>query len=119
MFKRLIILSICLLFSIQVYANTDIYCPLKKEHLYTYTGDLKKLNESTEKDFILVGTEEILVINDEMVCPFDKSYLNGYLYWFDSRGYSLPRMAYPAVTILTKVDGEFVWLPWELNLEDN
>ena len=97
---------------------------MTKKHLYTYTGKLEELNKSTKEDFIFVEAKEIVSVTHsgrgELICPFDKNYLNGYLYWFASRGYSLPKMVYPAVTIMTKNEnGDFIWLPYELNLVDD
>ena len=126
MYKNAFIFLSFFLFCSFSYADTgstDIYCTLTKKHLYTYTGDLEELATSTDEDLIFVEAKSIVVKmhsgNDELVCPFDGSYLNGYLYWFASRGYSLPRMAYHAVTVMTLVDGEFVWRPYELNLVDD
>lgn len=52
------------------------------------------------------------------VCPRDNAPLNGYKYWFWSRGRSLPKMAYQAETYLIKKNGVYVWYPYEVDLID-
>lgn len=53
------------------------------------------------------------------ICPKDNAPLNGYKYWFWSRGRPMPKMAYPAETYLYKgKDGKFYWSPYEVDLSD-
>ena len=56
--------------------------------------------------------------SERMICPLDGAELNNYLYWFESRGYKKPRMAYSAISLLTKENGEWKWIPDVVNLED-
>lgn len=55
---------------------------------------------------------------DIEICSKDNAPLNGYQYWFWSRGRNLPKMNYPAETYLIKMDGKFVWHPYGLDLSD-
>jgi len=117
-FKKLTIVLLCLLFSQLAYADIPIYCPLDQKHLYNYQGDLVSGAMIHAKDFKPVGGVPEPIENSKMVCPFDFVPLNNYLYWFESRGYEVPRLAYPALSLLTKIDGEWTWVPDVVNLEE-
>ena len=87
-----------------VKADWNIYCPDTKEVVYIYKGDFKDFNYS---DFI-PNPED----GSRMVCPGTQIPLNGFEYFFWKKGYTLPKMAYNAVSLLTKENGEFVWKPY-------
>ena len=59
------------------------------------------------------------LIKENVFCPKENAPLNGYKYWFWSRGRNLPVMAYNAETYLLKdKNGKFYWYPEEVDLHD-
>lgn len=126
MFKKTIILLILLNISSIVKSQpfledgtTEIYCPLEKRLLYIYQYPFSIYSKITAEDFVAVEGVPQPIDGDRLVCPFDGVPLNGYEYWFYSRGRSLPKMVYAGVTLLSKdKNGNFVWVPYELDLEE-
>lgn len=111
---------LCLIFilCVSVASATDIYCPVCKRLLYTTIEDIQFTPFEVEY-FIPAEGVPAPTLSDDFVCPFDKTQLNGYKYWFSSRGRELPVMRYPALTIYTKdKDGNFIWYPEEVVLFD-
>jgi hypothetical protein len=93
-----------LVLAITVFADIPIYCPKEKIHLYDYLkdeipkGELLKAWDFKPVNENIPQPKE----SDPMVCPLCGAPLNGYEYWFWSRGRSLPRLIYPAFTFMTK-----------------
>ena len=121
--SRKIFLNIIILFFILTgvcNADIGIYCPKCHKHLYDYKKDDIHLppqgsldNGLRAKDFVPTDISiPIPVENTRFICPFDDAPLNGWEYWFWERGRDLPKMVYPAVTVMIKdKDGNLVWYP--------
>lgn len=124
MFKKLNILFFLLFFLninvMLVSADMEVYCPFCKEHIYNYKKDTIASNEIVAaEDFEGVGDILSPDDHDEMICPICGAPINGYEYWFWSRGYQPTRMVFPAVSLYFKnADGTFEWKPEEVDLED-
>lgn len=118
-----IFLTILFLFvSFEVFAEKEVYCPATKELVYYYKYDVKPGPGETFKasDF-RPAKEGVLqpVEGDYFVCPETDVPMNGFEYWFYERKRSLPKMAFNAVTFLTKDEhGNFIWWPHEVNMHD-
>ena len=96
-----------------------IFCPKCSRHLYDYHGELGSSPIVEASDFTAVDASRDPIDGDRMICEFDSAPLNGYEYWFWSRGRGKPRFAYGAVTLMTIDDnGEFVFKPYEVELTD-
>ena len=80
---------------------TTIYCPETRKPIYKYFGDLDNLQ--ADQFFPIRGAKEIK--DSDPVCSVtcgSGAPINGYCYWFWKNGLKMPRMAYPAVTLLAK-----------------
>ena len=104
--------------SIISHASIDIYCANCKEILYKYEGTLEHGSAILAKDFYPYGDIPKPVPEDDMLCPKCGAPLNGYEFWFWSRGRPLPKMVYGAITLMTKEDENFIWKPYQVELED-
>lgn len=100
-----------------LWAQSIIYCPETLEPLYETTYDLSTRTGNDPvlaEDFKPVSEYIPQPVNGtRMVCPGTNIPLNGFEYFYWKRGYSLPKLAYQAVSLLTKdKKGNFVWLPY-------
>ena len=100
-------------------ADMGIYCPLCKKHLYDYKGEVVSGKVIMASDFIPTEGVPQPKDTDRIICPFDSAPLNGWEYWFWSRQREQPTFAYQAVTLLTKENGEFKWVPEEVLMDED
>lgn len=129
MIKRpvLLLTTAFLLLTTNVFADIKIYCPKCYRHLFNYVdNDIRKFHVEhlevipfTYQEASELINKGIFVANSpsDFTCSFDNAPLNGWKYWFWSRGLKEPRMAYPAMTVWTVVDGKFRWYPDEVEME--
>ena len=95
-----------------------VYCPECHKPLYVYQGEIPKiLTEGDLKNLVPLGGERVKSDKD-FICPKDSAPLNGWKYWFWSRGRHEPVMAYPAETFMIKKGDEFIFYPYDMNLGD-
>jgi len=95
-----------------------VYCPECKRHLYDFHGEVVSGAIMQVSEFTAVEATGDPQASTPMRCEYDDAPLNGYEYWFHSRGLPNPVMAYDGVTLMTKENGEFVYKPYEVNLID-
>lgn len=106
------------------YADIQIYCPKCHKHLYDYKGEeiprpVDNRSGLNIKDVVPVEGVPVPTEQDKFVCPYDQAPLNGWEYWFWEKGRPLPKMVYPAISVLTKdASGEWVWVPDEVKIKD-
>jgi len=101
------------------YQIVDVYCPKCQKLLYHLTFEGKLLTTWIKPDNIeAVKDIPYFLKGDRFICPFDSAPLNGWEYWFWERDLDSPAFPYPALTVWTKVDGEFRFWPDEVNLEE-
>ncbi len=116
---RFIIFTIALFISFDVYAGTTIYCPSTKEPIYEYKYEITSDTEFKTVDFTPTDPNGWQInmfrpINYKNGVPLD-----GYDYWFWSRGRPLPKKNFTTYTFLIKDNnGNFVWMPYKVDLEE-
>ena len=123
--KKIFLFLLIFFLTTNSYADIAIYCPHCHKHLYDYKKDeiprpIDGKVQIYAADFIPASSDIKAPTEDsEMVCPFDQAPLNGWEYWFWAKKRSLPRMSYPAISLLTKdKDGKFIWLPDDIVIPD-
>lgn len=94
--------------------GTKIYCGKCKKSFYKYIGEVP--SNFTYKDLVNVAPK--VEYPESWVCPKDNAPLNGWKYWFWERKRHEPVMVYPAVTVLIKRDGKFIWVPDDIKKID-
>ena len=116
MFKWLVLM---VLFCGVAQAETEIYCIECKTHLYTYKNNMEDMlgKELKAEDFVPVGELPQPTERTKFACPYDEAPLNGYLYWAWSRGMKPPRILCDAMSILTKREGKFKFIPYEVKVD--
>ncbi len=118
----LVFITAALLCVATSYADTTIYCPYTMEPVYTYKHAIIK-NEALRSykitDFIPVKEDGWMIDLAHPVNYRNGVPLDGYDYWFWSRGLNLPKKNYGAYTFYVKDDeGNFEWRPWEVELHE-
>lgn len=114
--NKIVCAGLILLFCGIAFADVDIYCPNCKEHLYVYEGDIVAM-EVVYAHKAKPASEKIPKPNeaDDMNCPLCKAPINGYQYQAYKEGRKLPViMTALGVTVLTKEDGSYKWVPWPI-----
>ncbi|KKM84871.1 hypothetical protein LCGC14_1294860 [marine sediment metagenome] len=97
--------------------NLPIYCPNCRELLYYYQKDEIVIgDEILTKDFLPVGDIPSPDQDDPMICFYCEAYFEGYDYSCWKNDLGIPVKYAWAYTFLTKVDGEWVWTPYELDI---
>lgn len=114
--KKLLLTILFLFITNIAFADTAIYCPKCKQHLYNYKKEIIKGEQVKTEDFEPTRIDiPKLVDGEDMVCPFDKRVLNGWDFWGKSQKFKSFSMAYPAISLLTKDEnGKFIWVPWDI-----
>jgi len=103
----------------QVSADMTIYCPETKRPLYIYREEMVSGAVLMASDFEPVDKNVRQPrAADKFNCPICATPLNGWEYWFYKRRLNSPNIVYPAISLLTKEDGKFVWRPDPLNLPE-
>ncbi len=88
----------------------NVYCPVCKRRLYSIGYEDHKF-AALDTMSSYPGIPRFKQWKG-FVCPLDGAPLNGWEYWFLSRGYKNPEFRYPAVTVYTKnSNGEFTFFP--------
>lgn len=110
----LIIIS-SFIFIQNVFAVLPIYCPQEKIHIYNYQKDEIIIGSPIKAiDFKPVGDIGQPREEDPMICPICGCPLNYYEYWAWKNRQKPPVFHCWAITLLTKVNGEFKWTPYEI-----
>ncbi len=112
--KKILLLIICLFFYTSVFAETVIYCPKCRTPLYVYEKEIIKGEQIRVEDFKPVDKDTVPQpqAGEEMICPLDGAYLNGWEYWLKKQHYKSYNLAYPALSLLTKEkNNKWVWVP--------
>ncbi len=113
--NKLLLTLIFAFISSVVFAETAIYCPKCKRHLYDYQKELIKGQEINVENFKSIDDVPSLIKDEEIICPFDRTYLNGWEYWAQLQHFKSFTMAYRAVSFLSKdKDEKWIWLPDDL-----
>lgn len=113
-----IIISILFAVFAQKAYPEEIYCPNCKELLYKYEGNLPLDGRIDRKDLKPVKGQ-ITPRFRTIRCHRCNAPINGYKFWFWERERPLPKMPYEVYTFMVKDSkGNFVWRPFEVNLED-
>lgn len=122
MWKALILLFLCT----PLFADTAIYCPKCKQHVYDYKQEFVKGEMLKGESFVLakdcVPLFGFTIDTENIVCPIDRTPINGWEYWGKQQKFKSFNFAYNAVSVLTKIDGKFVWVPFDMpyiKIEEN
>ena len=113
--KKIIFILLILSIAKLSFAEIPIYCPNEKIHLYDYQKDEIVIGEELyAKDFKPVGDIPQPNESDEMVCPICEAPLNWYEYQAWEKGQSPPIFYVWAITLLTKNEEGFYWIPYDI-----
>jgi len=117
--KLLIALCFCILLSgcSKPKDVTAVYCPECRKHVYNYDNDLIEKNSLDKKGFKSVkiwGIFQYKLPKREINCPICENFLNGWEYWGQNQGYKSFKLSYPAMSLLTKVDEKWEWVPMDM-----
>lgn len=113
---------VILLLAVSCFADVEIYCPECKTHLYNYKKDeiarydntLARQPKVLASDMQTVGIWPNPKERDKAICPLCTAPLNGWEYWAWKNGYQKPTFQLYVISLMTKIDGKFVWVPYDV-----
>jgi len=113
--KNRFLLTIFLLLTVvnSAFAEIPIYCPKEHKLLYYYQKEIIKGEQVKAEDFKPVNDIPQPKEADPMVCPICGAPLNAYEYIFWEKGLKSPVFHYPAVSLLSNKDGNWIWIPYD------